>query len=220
MLIYRRPVVTIATFFDASGEPIPYGSRYWGTQGEPPADAYSACAHPERFMPVAIVGRALVDYLTAAHAVERTDSVIAGRPNTRLTPRSGGGTPLTFIFGREESPNVRVRAGWRYEGFWPGCGCDACDDDVAILLDELENTVLTIAQGGMSEWRSGPDPSSHLYEDDAGNPIGDEHIPWHVHVQFDGPLETGESGSSWSSGEPEPVEMPWEPHRWPAWPQA
>lgn len=212
VLTYRRPDVTIETYRDASGEPIPYGSRYWrpdadGNTVEPPEDVYSTCAHPERFMPVAIVGRALIDHLTAACSVERTDSVVDGRASARLTPTSGGGTSLTFSFGPDESPDVRVRAGWRYEGLWPDCGCDACDDDVEILLQELENTVLTIVNGGMSEWRSGPDPS-------------DDDVPWHIHVEFDGPLETSENGSHWSLGEREPTEMPWTPHRWPAWPEA
>lgn len=210
-------------FFDSSGGLVPYGSRYWGVDGdgtaiEPPDDAYSACAHPERFEPVVVVGRALVDYLAATYAVERADSTVDGRTNIRLTPKSGGGTPLTFAFGTQDSPHVRLRAGWRFEGLWPDCGCDACDDDVIVLLDELENTALTIVQGGMSEWRSGPDPSSHLIIDDAGNPVGDDHIPWRIHVQFDGPLETGSGGSSWGIDQAEPVEMPWEPHRWLAWP--
>jgi hypothetical protein len=221
--LYRRPTVLIEAFADDLGELVPYGSRYWGTDGEgkrvePPAGVYSACTHPQRFEPVAVVGHALVDYLAAAYEVDRTDSVNDGRAETRLTPRSGGGAPLTFVFGNEDLPGVRVQAGWRFEGLWPDCGCDACDDDVNYLLDDLENTVLTIVRGGMSEWRSGPDPSSHLVVDDAGNPIGDEHVPWTIHVQFDGPLETGGGGDRWSAGEPEPIDMPVEPHRWPAWP--
>lgn len=222
MPTYRRPDVAIATYLDAAGEVVPYGSRYWGVDAdgaevEPPADAYSACAHPERFLPVEIVGHALVDHLVAGYAVDRADSVIKGRGHTRLAPKSGGGAPLTFVFGTDASPYVRVQSGWRFRGYWPDCGCDACDEDVEGLLDELENTVLTIVQGGMSEWRSGPDPTQHLVHDDAGNPVGDDHVPWEVHVQFDGPLEVTGGGSHWSSGEPEPLEMPWEPHRWPAW---
>lgn len=220
---YRRPRLSIEPIFDAAGDLIPYGSRYWGTddQGEelePPSDVYSACLHPERFEPVAVVGRAIVDYLVATYAIERTDSLAKGRTETRLTPTLGDGTPLTFVFGTQASPSVKVRAGWRFEGRWPDCGCDACDEDVKDLLDELEDTVLTIVEGGMSEWRSGPDPSSHLYEDDDGNPIGDEHIPWEVHMKLEGRVET--EGSGWSSSEPEPTDMPWEPHRWPAWPRS
>jgi len=221
--VYRRPAITIEPIAGVAGELIPYGSRYWGEDAdgneiEPPAEAYSACAHPERFEPVALVGRALVDYLVAAHAVDRTDSVKGGRAEIRLAPRYGGGTALTFTFGGGNLPGaVRVRAGWRFLGMWPDCGCDACDDDVEDLIDELEGAVLTIVEGGMSEWRTGPDPSSHLYEDDDGHPIGDDHIPWEVHMKLEGRVET--EGGGWSSSEPEPTEMPWEPHRWPAWPR-
>jgi hypothetical protein len=61
-----------------------------------PSEAYSACVHPERFMPAVLVGRALVDYLTAAYAIDRTDAMIDGRQSTRLAPTVGDGTPLTF----------------------------------------------------------------------------------------------------------------------------
>lgn len=227
MLVYQRPAVTIEAIVDASGELIPYGSRYWGTDGdgievEPPAEAYSACAHPERFEPVAIVGRALVDYLVATYAVDRADSVKGGGEEIQLTPRYGGGTALTFTLGGGNLPGaVRVRAGWRFLGMWPDCGCDACDDDVEYLVDELEAVVLTIVEGGMTEWRTGPDPTHKLNFDDAGNAIGDDHIPWQAHVAFDGRVDhvSGDVSGSWSAGEPEPVEIPLEPHRWPAWPQ-
>lgn len=220
VLVYRRPSLAIAEMRDASGELIPYGLR-WG-EDEPPDEAYSACAHPERFEPVSVVGHALVDYLAAAYEVDRADAVIDGHAQTRLTPKLGGGTTLTFIFGSEDLPGVTVQAGWRFDGRWPDCGCDACDDDVKDLIDELESTVLTIVEGGMSEWRTGPDPSSHVVFDLAGCAIGDDHIPWRVHVRFDGRFQDamGNESSSWSAGEPEPVEMPTEPHRWPAWPRA
>jgi hypothetical protein len=216
---YRRPFVAIAEILDASSTPIPYGSRFWG-QTEPPESAYSVCSHPERFEPVALVGHALVDHLVAACLVDRAESMADGRMQVCLTPKFGDGTALTFEFGSEDLPGVTIKAGWRFVGMWPDCGCDACDDDVESLLDDLETTVLTIVEGGMSEWRSGPDPSRHLVHDDDGNPIGDDHIPWQIHVSFDGRADAGSGtvSSGWSAGEPEPIELPTEPYRWPAWP--
>lgn len=221
VLPYQRPSVTIAEFSDASGEPITYGSRYWGEANiEPPSEAYETCTHPERFDPVAVVMQSLVDYLTVAYLVDRVDTTVEGVTETQLSPRSGGGTPLTFTSGAGNLPGaVRVRGGWRFHGLWPDCGCDACDDNVEDLIEELANTVLTIVEGGMSEWRTGPEPTHHLNYDEDMNPIGDDHIPWMVHVELDGRIDhaSGSVGGGWSRGEPEPVELPTEPYRWPAW---
>lgn len=214
---YARPDVEVATYHDGAGRPIPYGERFWAVGVEPPESAYSACTHPERFVPVAQVAEALVDHLVHTYDVERTDSERAGRRTVVLSPRGAGAT-LTVRFGDPDAPaaSVRVSAGRRFEESWPDCGCDACDDDVAALLDDLEDTVLTIVEGGMSEWRSGPDPTSPLVTDDAGWPVGDDVVPWHVHVRLDGRREAEQSG--WSAGEPEPVELPVTPRRWEAWP--
>lgn len=214
---YARPDVEIAACRDAEGRQIPYGGRYWAVGVEPPEWAYSTCSHPERFAPIEKVAQALVEHLVHTYDVERTDSERAGRRTVVLSPRGAGAT-LTVRFGDPDAPaaSVRVSAGRRFEESWPDCGCDACDDDVAALLDDPEATVLTIVEGGMSEWRSGPDPSSPLVTDDAGRPVGDDVVPWHVHVRFDGRREDEQSG--WSSGEPEPLELSTTPHRWEAWP--
>lgn len=212
---YARPDVEIATYRDAAGRPIPYGARYWAVDVEPPESAYSTCAHPQRFAAVELVGEALVDHLVRTYDVDRHDAEDDGRRIVVLSPR-GPGADLTVRFGGPEVPGVSVRGGWRFEESWPDCGCDACDDDVPSLLDDLEDTVLTIVEGGMSEWRSGPDPSSPLTTDDDGRPVGDDVVPWHVHVRLEGRREAEQS--SWSSGEPEPVELPEAPHRWEAWP--
>lgn len=213
---YRRPPLDTAEFRDAAGTPIPYGQRYWTVDVEPPENAYGRCAHPERFEPVVQIGHALIDHLTATYDVRREDERAGGRPVVVLAPAAGGGATLRITLPLPSLPGVEVRAGWRFRGLWPDCGCDACDDSVPDLLDDLEASVLTIVEGGMSEWRSGPDPASPLITDDAGNPIGDSHVPWRVHARLDGRLRTETGG--WSDGEPDPVELPDEPFHWPAWP--
>lgn len=197
---YVRPPVDLGTYRDDHGRPIEYGSVYWG-EVEPPTEVYSTCAHPERFQPVVEVGLALLDHLTRTYDVDRATDEVDGRTRVVLTPRSGAGTPLTIELPLPGLPGVEVTAGSRYRNAWPDCGCDACDDDVLDLLDDLETTVFAIAEGGMREWRSGPD--------------GD--VPWCVHVEFDAGGNPG-FGGGWSAGEPEPVDVPTTPHRWEAWP--
>lgn len=197
---YVRPRIDLGTWPDANGRPIEYGSVYWGGV-EPASEVYSTCAHPERFEPVVIVARALLDHLERTYDVDRTEEV-DDQTRLMLTPRSGDGTALTMILPLSGLPGVEVTAGYRYRGIWPDCGCDACDDAVPDLLDSLETTVFGIVEGTMSEWRSGPDGET----------------PWTVHVQFDlyGTYPSLESG--WSAGEPEPLDLPTTPHRWGAWP--
>lgn len=183
---YVRPRVDLGTWQDAEGRPIDYGSR-WG-DGEPPEGAYSACAHPERFEPVVQVARALLDHLERSYDVNRAD-IVRETVRVTLTPRTGDGTALTLRF-LSGGTGVSVGAGYRYEGLWPDCGCDACDDPVPLLLDDLETMVFAIVEGKMSEWRS----------------------RGAKHVRFDGITEMG------SVGGPEPLDLPTTPHRWGAWP--
>ncbi len=213
MTRYVRPPVEIATFRDAQGNPIPYGRRFLEDEG-PPEDTYGTCLHPERFEPVVTVAAALVEFLVATYEVDHDVVVDGDRTTATFVPSEG--TAMTITTSTADGPGVEVGAGVRYRGLWPDCGCDACDDDVADLLDDLEATVLTIAEGGFSEWRSGPEPSMPLVTDDLGRALGDEVVPWLSHVRFQGRLESQSSG--WSTEAPEPVELPTEPRRDPAWP--
>lgn len=213
MRSYRRPDVEIETFLDETGDPIPYGHHGWWDDG-PPQDAYSRCVHPERFAPIRQVGEALVDHLRSAHDVDVAESIDAGVRTLRLRPNGGQGAPMTLTVSLDGVSAVTLHAGHRFEARWPDCGCDACDEDVADLLDDLESTVLAVAAGRLSEWRTGPDPTSPLVRDDEGRAVGEEVVPWQVHHRLEGVSE----GGGWSSDEPEPVELPHAPHQWPAWP--
>lgn len=154
MSAYCRPDVEIATFLDDDGRPVRYGTQW----DDPPQEAYSRCAHPERFEPVVVVACALLEHVVASYEVERRDDVVDGRATTVLTP-AGGGAVLRLQIGGGPLPVAKVAAGFRYVRSWPDCGCDACDDDVADLLDHLEHTVLSIVEGRLSERREVPSPS-------------------------------------------------------------
>lgn len=214
MSTYVRPPIEIATYRDADGAPVLYGDR-WGDT--PPDDQYSQCGHPERFEPIEIVARALIDHLEHTYDVDRSDDTVGTRTTTTLRPRNDGAV-LVLTLSLPGLPGVDLRAGSRFGESWPDCGCDACDDDVRFMIDELEQHVLAVVGGGLSEWRSGPDPSQPIYTDDAGRAVGGEHMSWGLHYALVRPDGESTDGGSWSSDESEPVELPMEPHRWAAWP--
>lgn len=199
---YVRPRVDLGTWLDDDGNPIDYGSVYWGLDGEPAKDAYSVCRHPERFEPVVEVARALLDHLERAYDVVRTERGVDGQTCVRLTPASGDGAALMVLFPLTGLPGVEVTAGLRFRNSWPDCGCDACDDSVPDLLDEFERTVFAIVEGTMSEWRGGPEHD----------------VPWTINVEFDDATVNSGLAAGWSSGEPEPLDLPLTPRRWGAWP--
>lgn len=67
---------------------------------------------------------------------------------TRLAPADGA--PLTVVW---TGFGLVVRAGHAFEQGFPGCGCDACDEDPATLAEELDETVTAVAAGGLTEVR-------------------------------------------------------------------
>ena len=89
--------------------------------------------------------------------VERNESVAAdfGRQlhsletAVRITPRDPLAAPLTFAF--TSFPGVVLHMGGLFDSTFPACGCDACDDDIVWLVDQLEWTVWAVVAGGASE---------------------------------------------------------------------
>lgn len=167
MTPYSRPALAPATVYrDAAGSPIPYGARW---EDEAPGEAYSTTAHPERFAPLHEVAQALVDHLVSeydaaasddlAHAADllypQADAVRA----VRITPADPDAAPLTVVL--TSFPHVVVHAGALQDFPYPDCGCDACDDDVLLLADEMESDVLAVVEGRFVEtvarrWMPGP----------------------------------------------------------------
>jgi len=171
---YARPPIPRQVFHDDAGTPFEYGER-WAHLDGPPEDTYSVDSHPERFAPLVDVADALVRHLATTYAVavedvglrgvdlsshspaEPAHPALAGFRHVgadsvravRLTPVSDGAAPLTFLV--TGYPSVVVRAGVLHEDTFPSCGCDACDDTAAGAAERLEDLVLGVAAGQLSE---------------------------------------------------------------------
>lgn len=155
--MYRRPVFPVEIFRDEQGDPIEYGNR-WGGES-PPEDTYSRVSNLQRFALLHAVAGALIEWLQNAFdvTVEETPSAafdLLRVPDevvraVRVVPRESTMAPLTFVL--TPFPGVYLHAGSLHDFHFPVCGCDACDDDVTSLAEELESTVRTVVSGGYSE---------------------------------------------------------------------
>jgi hypothetical protein len=67
----------------------------------------------------------------------------------RVVPDNPDAAPLTFVF--TTYPGVLVHAGLLHDFAFPQCGCDACDESVDSLAEEMEWLVFAVAQGGYRE---------------------------------------------------------------------
>lgn len=128
---YRRPPIERGGFRDDDGDVIPYGARWTAT----PADRlpYGVTRHPERFAPLLEVARALDAAMPAAN-----------RP---------GGSEIAVRIETTDFPGAIIRV----EGHdfpFPACGCDACDEDVEELAEQMEQLVDAVVAG---RWRNDRD---------------------------------------------------------------
>jgi len=142
---FVRPALALPEFVDDDGRVIGYGSRWAG--GSPPDDAYSRVSHPERFAPVLTVVDALVDHLETWYDVDvdRRAGVSDARV-VHLRPTTGAAITITAT-----AESVSIEAGALFRDLAPGCTCDACDETAETVADQLEETLLAIAAGGLRE---------------------------------------------------------------------
>ena len=153
---YQRPKITHNAYTDDSGAPIGYGQR-WDDQ--PPAETYSVTAHPQRFSPVQVVAEALVEWICEFYKVRCfEDPGLAAQlrvpsdelvRSVRLFPEDSRCAPMGLVFTR--FPGVQLRFGALFQAAMPHCGCDACDESVPDLLDELEAQVGAVLSGSFVE---------------------------------------------------------------------
>ena len=155
MTSYERPPLPRRTFRDSAGAVIPYGARW--EPGDAPVEAYSVVEHPERFEPIGMIGRALIEHLISAYDVSHVREAVTDRSDdfafdevVRFAPPADC-APLTIWVG---ALHVVVEAGAFYQLDCPDCGCDACDDDVEAFVGLLETVVLAVAAGELREWVS------------------------------------------------------------------
>ncbi len=113
--------------------------------------------NPQRYQVLHSAGRELVDALSRDYLVDiergpELDEDFAREAQieeaVRLRPRSGG-APLTVAF--TAFPGLLVRYGeWHVEAY-PACGCDACDEEPAEVIDRFRTCVGVVVGEGFTE---------------------------------------------------------------------
>lgn len=102
---------------------------------------------------------ALIAWIVATFAVDRRDDDASPQDlrhdpvgvlrTTTLLPRSSAAAPLTFVY--TSFPGIDIHAGATHAFPFPACGCDACDDDIDTLADDLEWLVKCVVAGRYNE---------------------------------------------------------------------
>ncbi|KWR72569.1 hypothetical protein RN04_07020 [Arthrobacter sp. W1] len=153
---YKRPDIKFAEYLDELDTPIPYGERWYG---EPDSESYSVTQHPERFAPVQQVARALLSWMQEQFEVRCFDdpglaAELRIPPDTvvssvRILPVNSRCAPLGMIL--TTFPGVHLELGALYHAVFPTCGCDACDEHVPEMIEELEAQVGAAVSGTFGE---------------------------------------------------------------------
>ena len=103
---------------------------------------------------------ALIEHLRQTYAVTVSEDIafsadLIHQPRiplraVRVVPTNSDAAPLTFVFS--SFPGVDIHAGLLHDFHFPSCGCDACDESLERLLEEIEEAVLAVAAGDFSEY--------------------------------------------------------------------
>lgn len=129
---------------------------------EPPLEAYGRVSDAERFRILhGQVYEVILD-LARRYAVEPSMDPSVWRQEChteelRLTPEADGAAELSFSL--TDFPGAAVRFGRWHEELYPWCGCDACDDDPELLMEDLRCKVGSLVNGRFAEHvRAGLNP--------------------------------------------------------------
>ena len=123
----------------------------------PPPDVYGRVTNPEWYIVTHDAAIALVDRLQRTYRVPRSepapepelvDRLRASRA-IRLDPHDSEAGSLVCTF--TEFPGVILSLGGGYGPGFPSCGCDACNQDSARIVNELLATAEQLVQGGLVE---------------------------------------------------------------------
>ena len=156
MTRFVRPEFAAREYRDDDGSVIKYGNR-WGLNS-PPEESYSRTSNLDRYEPLQVVARALIDYLESTYDVtlDKSASPIADfvppldvLESVRVSPLDPICASLTFGF--TSTPAVFLHAGVLRDFAYPACGCDACDEGIGVTLDRLEWTVFAVTDGNFRE---------------------------------------------------------------------
>lgn len=121
---------------------------------EPPLEAYGRVSDPERFRILHDQVYQLILGLLRRYAVEPSLDPVVWRQEgqteeLRLTPDADGAAQLSFSL--TDFPGVAVRFGRWHEETYPTCGCDACDEDPELLIEDLRCKVGSLVSGRFCE---------------------------------------------------------------------
>jgi hypothetical protein len=122
----------------------------------PEPKAYGRVTNPERYAVVVGRARRLIDWLVERFDATSEDGDVSvdfprwrGVEGETVRLRPAQGAPITLMI--TEFPGVVARFGqWGEEGF-PSCGCDACDEDPAEVIDRLERLIDAAVRGEYCE---------------------------------------------------------------------
>lgn len=154
---YQRPEFEEPDHFDEHGKLITYGDR-WDTP-QPPDDSYSVTSHPERFTPVHLVANALLEWLCDRFEVRCFDDPMLVKElrldpadvvrSVRILPANTACAPIGLVF--TNYPGVHLSVGALFQASFPPCGCDACDEPVSDILEDMEFTIGAVTSGTFTE---------------------------------------------------------------------
>ena len=143
---------------------------------------YGRVTNPERFAPLHSAVHALIGLLAERYDVEVQEvepegahlrhAVLAAR---RLSPANGG-APVTITF--TAFPGLSVRFGSRHVEMFPRCGCDACEEQAEVLIDDLRRMLTSVAEGQFRETAHGYEftfPDGNQSGDDPDSPERSPH---------------------------------------------
>ncbi|MBB2944952.1 hypothetical protein FB565_004685 [Actinoplanes lutulentus] len=129
---------------------------------DPPEEAYGRVTNPERFRVLHDTAHRFLDELAGQYEVTEIRGMTSDPSGSRdqapfreLDPARPGVGRLRITF--TAFPGLMVKLGQEQETALPACGCDACNDDPADLIEELHDQIDQLtdarAQKRTTRWR-------------------------------------------------------------------